>query len=188
MTRYILPNKNVVQGDTPFVLNDVQYTGADMLLQTERDALGLKAVVEQPYPTGDFQFVNEDPANPGGYVVTPYPKERIVAELLALAADTRWQKEQGGLTVSGLKVSTDDRSKLLLMGASIAAASAPTTYTTPWVSSDGTVTVINAAQVAGLATAVSNFVDGCFQTFATVSAGITAGTITTKADVIAAFQ
>ena len=185
--RYILPDGKLVQGDGPLILNGTQYpSGIRGMSVDERKALGITEVIEQPYPQGDFQFVNEDPDKPGSWIVTPYPAERITAELIAYARECRWKKEQGGLKVSGVLVDTDDRSKLMLMGAK-QMADANANYTTQWALEDGSSVALSAAQIQGIALTVSSFVDGCFKTYATVVADIKAGTIKDKAGVAAAF-
>lgn len=106
--------------------------------------------------------------------------------LLAYAASKRYAVEVGGIAVSGVPISTDDRSKQMIMGARIAADS-DSSFTTDWVGDDGNIYPLVAAQVIGISNAVLAHVQTCFATFATVRAAITAGTITTNAQVDTAF-
>lgn len=106
--------------------------------------------------------------------------------LMAYAASKRYAVEVGGITVSGVPISTDDRSKQMIMGARIA-ADADSSFTTGWVGEDGNIYPLTAAQVIGISNAVLAHVQTCFATFATVSAAITAGTITSTAQVDTAF-
>lgn len=117
-------------------------------------------------------------------VLTPYG---MFADLVVYAASVRYFKEVGGISISGIPVATDDRSKQMIMGARIA-AEADTGFTTPWVGSDGSINTLNAAQVIGISNAVLGHVQSCFATFATVSAGISDSTITTRAQIDTAFS
>lgn len=109
-------------------------------------------------------------------------------ELLAYAAMRRWEKEVGGVTVSGVAVATDDRSKQMILGARIAAV-ADGTFTTQWVGSDGSIVSLNATQIIAISNAVLAHVQACFSTFATVEAAVNATppTITARAAIDTAF-
>jgi hypothetical protein len=107
-------------------------------------------------------------------------------DLVAHAADARWRLETGGITVGGVPVLTDDRSKLMIAGARLAAMADPA-WTTPWHGADGGIYPLNAAAIVAISDAVSAHVQATFTTFATVKAAIAAGTITTPAEIDAAF-
>ena len=115
--------------------------------------------------------------------LAPY---NLDASLVNYAARKRWEKEIGGIVVSGVAVATDDRSKQMIMGARIA-AEADANFTTPWVAADGTVVELTAAEVIGVSNAVLAHVQNCFTTFASVKADVESDTITTRAQVDAAF-
>lgn len=89
---------------------------------------------------------------------------------LSALARHRYKVETGGITVNGLTVLTDDRSKLMINGA-LAAATQNPSFTTKWKTPTGFVTV-NATQIAGIATAVSAHVAKCFDAEATVAAEV----------------
>lgn len=108
------------------------------------------------------------------------------SDLLAHASDARWQKETGGITVSGMFVATDDRSKLLLQGARTSADADPG-YIEGWKSSSGDWIDLDAATIIALSNAVRSHVSACFALERTVTAQIEAGTITTLAEVEAIF-
>lgn len=110
----------------------------------------------------------------------------LFVDLVAYAADRRWRKEIGGITVSGVPVATDDRSKQMIMGARIA-ADKDANFSTPWVGADGNVYTLTGAQVIGISDAVLTHVATCFATFASVKQQVAAGTITTRDQVDAAF-
>jgi hypothetical protein len=125
----------------------------------------------------------------GGFVEPPQPPidpAEQKALLVAYAADMRWRKETGGIVVGGVPVATDDRSKQMIMGARIA-AEADSEFTTPWVGIDGSINTLTAAQVIAVSNAVLAHVAGCFATFAALQPDITAGTITTREEIDAAF-
>lgn len=124
-----------------------------------------------------------------GFIEPPQPPidpAEQKALLIAYAADARWRKEVGGIVVNGIPVATDDRSKQMIVGARIA-AEADSSFTTPWVGSDGSINTLNAAQVIAISNAVLAHVAECFATFADLQSDITAGTITTREEIDAAF-
>ena len=107
------------------------------------------------------------------------------ARLLAFAADKRWRVETGGITVGGVPLSTDDRSKLMITGARIKADNDPD-FTTPWVAADGSVSTVNAATIIAISDAVLAHVAACFAAYDGIKADIEAGSITTAAEIDAA--
>lgn len=116
-------------------------------------------------------------------VLRPYG---IWIDLGDYAADARWRSEVAGVTVNGVTIATDDRSKVMLIGARVAAATDPN-FTTPWVAADGATHQLTAAEVVAISDAVLAHVATCFATFNSVTAGIAAGEITTTAEIDAAF-
>lgn len=119
----------------------------------------------------------------GVAIETPQP---TVADLIAHAAAARWRKETGGITVGGIAVATDDRSKQMIIGARIAADADPG-FVTPWVAADGSIHTVNAATMIAISNAVLAHVAACFATYAAVKAAIDDETITSFADIDAAF-
>lgn len=116
-------------------------------------------------------------------VLTPFG---MFADLSAYAADARWRNETGGITIAGVPVATDDRSKQMIIGARVAADADPN-WTSQWVGADGAIYPIDAAAIIAISNAVQAHVNACFATFATVKAEIDAGAITTTAEIDAAF-
>jgi hypothetical protein len=116
-------------------------------------------------------------------VIAPYG---MFVDLTTYAANARWQKEVGGITFNNVPISTDDRAKLMIMGAFTAAAS-NSNYTTSWIGSDGSVNTFNAAQVITMGNAVQTHVGNCFATYGTVKSQIVSGAVATRAQVDAAF-
>lgn len=86
--------------------------------------------------------------------------EQRKANALAALADIRWQKETGGITLNGLKVATDDRSKLLILGKRTKAAADPS-LTFQWKTPTGFIT-LTAEQIVAIADAVEAHVQACF--------------------------
>nr|WP_047581392.1 DUF4376 domain-containing protein [Methylobacterium sp. ZNC0032] len=132
-----------------------------------------------------------DEALPGwsyadGLFVGPETQGLSKAELTARAADRRWRQEVGGITVAGVPVATDDRAKLMITGARVAAMADPD-WSTVWHGADGQTYPVDAAAMVAISDAVQAHVNSGFATFAAVKAAIEAGTITTAADIDAAF-
>lgn len=122
----------------------------------------------------------------GTFTPPPPPAPPTKDDLIAYAADARWRKEVGGIAVSGVPVATDDRSKQMIIGARLAADADPD-WTSQWVGADGAIYSIDAATIIAISNAVQAHVNACFATFASVKAEIDAGTITTTAQIDAAF-
>jgi hypothetical protein len=119
----------------------------------------------------------------GEAAIAPPPP---AVDLVAYAADARWRKEVGGITIAGVPVATDDRSKLMITGARVAAM-ADSGWSTVWHGSDGLTYPVDAAAMVVISDAVQAHVNAGFATFATVKAAIAADTITTTAEIDAAF-
>lgn len=106
-------------------------------------------------------------------------------DALAYAKRRRWEIETAGIEVGGVHVATDDRSKTLLMGARDSAAEDPA-FTTTWDAADGSEHELDADTIKALAIAVAAHVAKVFRAFSTVRKAITAGTVTTAAQIDAA--
>lgn len=114
------------------------------------------------------------------------PVDVSADDLVAYASSARYRKEVGGIVVADVPVATDDRSKQMILGARVAADADPD-FATLWVGADGNIYPITAAAMVMISNAVMAHVAACFATFATVKAQIDAGTITTAAQIDAAF-
>lgn len=108
------------------------------------------------------------------------------AALVAYAADRRWRLEVGGILVGSVPVATDDRSKLMITGARVAAM-ADAAWSTVWHGADGATYPVDAAAMIAISDQVQAHVNAGFATFASVKAAIEAGTITTTAEIDLAF-
>ena len=101
------------------------------------------------------------------------------AALTAYLAEKRWNVETGSITVNGLPVPTDDRAKLLLLGASTSMADEDTA---PFVTSAGAVS-LTGAQFKALYAAITAHVQACFAVQQSALAAIGNGSITTPAQI-----
>jgi hypothetical protein len=109
------------------------------------------------------------------------------AALVAYASDKRWRREVRGIVVAGVPVATDDRAKLMITGARLAATSDPQ-WSTVWHGTDGQTYPVDVPAMIAISDAVQGHVNSGFATFATVKTAIDAGSITTTAEVDAAFD
>jgi hypothetical protein len=112
------------------------------------------------------------------------------AQLAAYAQDKQGQIMVGGISVNvgtsaapqNVEASTSTASLVLLQGAA-AMAQASSSATFQWVESTGVTVTLTAAQVLAILSAVTTFMQSTFSVLSAVLAAITAGTITTKAEV-----
>ena len=114
-------------------------------------------------------------------VIVPAPTK---AELTAYAAQKRWAVETGGITVGSAQIDTSRESQAMIANAYayiVASGSASVSYkaASGWVTLD-------AAAIKSAALAVGAHVQTCFALEQTLDAEITAGTITTTAQIDAA--
>lgn len=113
--------------------------------------------------------------------------KRLAADvLLATAAATRWDKEQGGATFNGMAIATDSASQAKIAGAVDYLAKKDPGATVSFKATNGFVELDLTAMTA-VAMAVGDHVQACFALERTVAEAIAAGAITTEAQVIAAF-
>lgn len=88
----------------------------------------------------------------------------------------------GGISVGGVPVATDDRSKIMIIGARVK-ADADANFTTQWKALTGEFITIDAATIIAISDAVLAHVDACFAAEAVVLSAIEAGTITTTTEI-----
>jgi hypothetical protein len=124
----------------------------------------------------------------GGHPIAAYVEPvPDAAALHAYAAVARWRKETRGISVGGLNVATDDRSKALIQGAYLQAQRDPT-FTAQWKTASGAFVTIGAAQIEAVALAVAAHIQACFAREAEVSEAIDGHLIDTFAQIDAAFD
>lgn len=107
------------------------------------------------------------------------------ADLTAYARAARYAKETGGFMFNGHRVATDDRSKSLILG-SLVASQRDANWSTIWQEDAGEFNV-NGAIIAAMFDAMQGHVNQCFTIYSSVASGITGGTVTTTAQVDAAY-
>jgi hypothetical protein len=122
----------------------------------------------------------------GGAYTPPATAPVPPVDLAAYAMSARWKKETGGISVGGVPLATDDRAKLMIVGARVA-ADADANWSTVWQGADGNAYPVNAVQMIAISNAVQAHVANCFAIFATVKGSIDNGSITTTTQIDAAF-
>lgn len=113
------------------------------------------------------------------------PPEVPPIDLSDYAGRIRFEKETGGIVISGMAIATDRASQNMLTGA-VLRAQMDANVTVKWKTVAGFVE-LSAAQIIAIGTAVGNHVEACFAKEADVAAGIAIGTITTTGQIDAAF-
>lgn len=108
----------------------------------------------------------------------PEPGPEPEPDWLALIAARRYEAEVSGITLGGIPVATDDRSKLLINGAALR-ATRETGYTLRWKTGDGFID-LSAEQVLAMADAVADHVQACFDREAELQAAVADGSITAE--------
>lgn len=109
------------------------------------------------------------------------------SDLRAAAATCRWQVETRGISIFGSRVATDDRSQRLILGLRVKADANPD-FVTRFKGNDGQWFDVNAASIIGISDAVFEHVDAAFTLENDVVDKINDGTITTIAEIEAAFS
>jgi virulence-associated protein VagC len=151
------------------------------LSQQEFATLNLTAIPETPEQHVDERYFtrNEDGT------VSPKPVEVVKQSLVAHAANHRWKKEVSGIEYSGISIATDDRSKIMILGARMAAESNPK-WSTMWSTANGMVP-IDAKTIVAISDVVQDHVNQCFMIYNTVLDAIASGSINTFEAVSDAF-
>lgn len=135
-----------------------------------RLSFGVHTVIEVEQPDGDV-VTEGDPE----FVDGEWRQTWVVSEFSAdqnrdRVAARRYQEETKGTTINGIPVHTDRQSQALITGAALAATIDPA-YVCQWKTSDGFIT-LDAAAIIGVATAVRNHVQACFNREAELIAAI----------------
>lgn len=118
------------------------------------------------------------PSGPEWRVATSGDMESVrnPAPASASIAARRYEAEVGGITLNGMQIDTDDRSKLLINGAALEATIDPA-YVMQWKTPGGFIE-LTAVQVIGIARAVRAHVQACFDREAELLAALETGTLT----------
>ena len=99
---------------------------------------------------GTISKVNHAPPTP----------EEIAQQLTLTIANTRYEREIGGIVVQGMSISTDDRSKALIASAALQGMRNPE-HVLKWKTTNGFVD-ISGSQLLAVADAVNEHVQACF--------------------------
>lgn len=109
-----------------------------------------------------------------------------IVDLSAYAKIARDRHEDGGITVSGVPIATDDRSKTLVLGARRRVEKDPS-LVTKWSAADGSIYPLDASTIIAVSDAIGDFVAELFETYAGIMADLAAGTITTPGEIDARY-
>ena len=140
-----------------------------------------------PLPSGDSYVRVRAPGYLDHYFMCRvWTAEDAKNELLFYASNKRWELETAGAPFRGHLVATDDRSKLMMMSA-VMAAGLVVNWSTTWQFLDGSSLKLNKADVTEMSLVVQAYVNSLFGTFATIKADIQAGGVTTRDQVDARF-
>jgi len=108
--------------------------------------------------------------------------------LLTWAATVRRAREAAGVDLNGFRLETDEKSRSVLTAAYVRARESPD-YTIPnWKIADGVYVTLDAATILAAGTAVSNHIQSCFDKNRAIDDLILSGEITTREQIIAAFE
>lgn len=146
------------------------------LFRTEVAADGTVKQIEQTaYQDADgaVHVLDADQVVPEGWITHVPEPTGITTDQIAAR---RYKAEVGGITITGLQVNTDDRSKLLISGAESRAARDPN-YMLNWKTATGFIQ-IPAEQVLLIADAVADHVQACFDREAELLQALADGTLT----------
>jgi hypothetical protein len=110
----------------------------------------------------------------------------MFANLKYYAADARYRKASGGVTIGGKPYLSDPVSRNTVSSAHDYAVANPG-HITDWKLADGTFIQLNESQLAHVLQQMATFVQSCFTCESNMVAGVDGGTVTTKAQVDAAF-
>lgn len=122
----------------------------------------------------------------GKVFAAPQILEPSSIDLTAYAAHKRWQVETGGITLNGVEIATDDRSKIMITGTRVKAVADPA-YHEAWKTAAGSFVTLDAPSLIAISDAVLDHVSACFATERLVIADIEAGKITST-DAIDAYE
>ncbi|WP_181381826.1 DUF4376 domain-containing protein [Pseudomonas prosekii] len=110
--------------------------------------------------------------------IVKLPATQTRPDYLVLIADVRYRHEIGGITLAGMAIDTDDRSKTLISGSALKAMRDPD-YVLRWKTPAGFVD-LPAAQVLMIADAVSDHVQACFNRESALLDALESGTFNEK--------
>lgn len=123
----------------------------------------------------------------GQSMVTAPVVPPTLAQLLAHAAQRRWEIETGGIEVAGQMIRTDEQSQAKIAGACVLLSNDPDVTGIDWEAQPGTWVTLDRATMIGIGVAVGRHVQRCFSALRQIQGEITAENITTTGAIDAAF-
>ena len=107
-------------------------------------------------------------------------------DLAAYAANARWSRREGGMTVGGIAIRTDavTRSELVHF---VEMCREKSSFTVDWKMADGTFLTLTQSAATGFMSAIAQFTGSCFAAEKSVLADIASGKITAPAQIDAIF-
>ncbi len=143
---------------------------------------------EGPDGTWDIELRPETSTVARLAVIAPLPPP-TAAELVAYAAQRRWEIETGGIVVGGAAIRTDERSQGKIVGAVSLLDKDTSLLAVDWEAMPGEWVSLDRPTMAAIGVAVGLHVQACFSTLRTIHTAIKADppTITTRAEIDTAF-
>jgi hypothetical protein len=151
------------------------------MVYVERRADGsICGVYANPQPGYAEEEISSDAAEVVAFVT---PTQRAPS-LVEYACEARWRREVGGVVFNGLLIPTDDRAKLLILGA---AQTLTGDAVAPFIANGVNYGMLTAGQFQAINAAVVAHVQSTFSVLATVLKGIESGAVISAAQIDAAF-
>lgn len=123
--------------------------------------------------------------DPASWLITEQQADDYLSQHLAAY---RYEKEVGGISIDGMPIPTDDRTKTLLVGAYNDALYENDPNRLRTFKIEGNFATLTNAQVIYIALAIATHVQKCFDAEATVYQMINEGSLITEEDVENAFD
>ncbi len=108
--------------------------------------------------------------------------------LLTWAAAARQAKQVSGITLNGIWIETDPESRGILTGAYVLAKDNPNFAIPNWKIADGVYVTLDRDMIISAGDAVTAFVQACFDKNREIDDKIASGEITTRDEIVAAFE
>lgn len=108
--------------------------------------------------------------------------------LLTWAAAVRQVREASGVNLGEGRLETDEKSRAVLTAAYVRARDNPGYAIPNWKIADGVYITLDAATILAAGTAVSDHIQACFDKNREVDDRIASGAITTREQIVAAFE
>jgi hypothetical protein len=154
------------------------------IVVTDEDALYLAFLAEGHIPAGWPRDVSGNQTDLSLQVaLAPFGLGILI---LKYAEQKLNQRMEAGFLIGADFVPTDDFNSELLLRARMAVVVDPL-WTTPWVDGNGDIVTLDQTIIMAVSSAMLDFYRDCIQAFVDVKLAINAGTITTTAQVDAAF-